>query len=280
MERLWLNNFTQYLKPRSKNWHKGDSGYVLVIGGDQSFLGAPRMAAEAALRVGAGLAVVATHPDHAAMLSATCPEIISHGIKKVTQLSELSKKANVIILGPGLGQSDWSKKMLSAALKFKSVVPMIIDADALNLIAKRSSHKKESHKANIVITPHPAEAARLLKITTHDVQNDREKAVRILQNNYGGTSVLKGSGTLVCTGGQDISICDVGNPGMATAGMGDVLSGVIGGLVAQGVSVEDSAKMGVLIHAMAGDLAAADGGERGMMATDLMPYLRQLMNSQ
>lgn len=275
METLQISRYLHYLKPRPRDWHKGNSGYVVIVGGDKGFPGAPRMAAEAALRVGAGLAIVATHPVHAATLNEDRPEIISHAVTTANALTAILKKANVIIVGPGLGQSAWSKKMLTTVMK--SSLPKVIDADALNLIAK---YPKKFSLKNAVITPHPAEAARLLNSKTSTIQENREKAVIALQKKYNAVAVLKGYGTLICEKDNTVSICKAGNPGMATAGMGDVLSGVMGGLIAQGIPIADAAKLGVLLHAMAGDMSAEAAGERGMIATDLMPFLRKLVNPE
>lgn len=269
-ERIYLNTFANYLKPRPRDWHKGLSGHVLIIGGGKGFSGAARMAAEAALRVGAGLASVATHPDNVAMINATRPEIMCHGITAPEELVPLLVRASVIVLGPGLGQSDWAKTLWTYASQ--SDLPIVLDADGLNLLAEQP-HVNE----NWVLTPHPGEAARLLQSTSQVVQEDRLEAVKEIAKRYGGVCVLKGAGSLILAPNALPALCDKGNPGMATAGMGDVLSGVIGGLIAQGIPLGDAAKLGVCLHAAAGDLAAKEG-ERGMLAMDLMPYLRRLAN--
>lgn len=270
IENLQLKIFAEYLKPRGKESHKGSFGHVLVVGGDYGFSGATRLAAEAALRVGAGLVSIATRSFHANSLNVIRPEIMCHGVDDTRELSSLLLKATIIVLGPGLGQSSWSRKMLACVLKSKK--PLVIDADALNLLAK-----KRLKNPNWVLTPHPGEAARLLNMTNEDIQKDRLSAAIELQKKYGGVSVLKGAGTLIVGENSVPALCTDGNPGMATAGMGDVLSGVIGGLLAQGIPLFNAAKLGVLIHAQAGDLAA-EKGERGMIASDLFPYLRQLVN--
>lgn len=270
IEKLQLTQFTQYLQQRPHDSHKGSFGHVLVVGGDYGFSGATRLAAEAALRVGAGLVSVATRPEHAISLNLVRPEIMCHGVNNAKDLAPLLAEATVIVLGPGLGQSGWAKKILVRVLKSKKL--LIMDADALNLLAK-----KRISYANWVLTPHPGEAARLLHTTTKAIQHDRLVAVTALQKKYGGVSVLKGAGTIVVTENEVPVLCEAGNPGMATAGMGDVLSGVIGGLAAQGIALSIAAKLGVLVHAEAGDLAAKEG-ERGMIASDLFPYLRRMVN--
>lgn len=271
-EKIHMSAYVHHLMPRTRDWHKGLSGHVLVIGGDHGFSGAPRMAAEAALRVGAGLVSVATRSDHAALLSVGCPEIMSHGVETVDQLEGLLERADVIVLGPGLGKSDWAKTLWVRACA--SELPLVVDADALNLLAETTLFHE-----NWILTPHPGEAARLLGVSVQDVQNDRLGTVKQIQKKYGGVCVLKGAGSLVLAPNALPALCDKGNPGMASAGMGDVLSGVIGGLLGQGIPLGEAAKLGVLMHAMAGDLAAKEG-ERGTIAMDLMPYLRRMANFQ
>jgi NAD(P)H-hydrate epimerase len=183
----------------------------------------------------------------------------------------LIKRANVIAIGPGLGQSEWAKLLFARVLE--SDLPIIIDADGLNLLAE-----EEQSSANWVITPHPGEAARLLKTDVATIQSDRFQSTRDLHEKYHGPVVLKGAGSVVTDLEGNLYVCSEGNPGMSTGGMGDVLTGVIAGLVAQGVDIESATQIGVLMHARAADMAVFDGGERGMIATDLMPYLRELSN--
>lgn len=255
---------------RSRCTHKGDNGHVLIVGGDRGYSGAARMAGEAALRVGAGLVSVATNTEHAALLNLGRPELMCHGVGNAEQLSALLDKANVIVVGPGLGQSKWAAELFIAAIKSSKM--LVIDADGLNLLA----HVAEKH-ANWILTPHPGEAARLLQCATADVQQDRYTAAAAIQSKYGGIVVLKGTGTLIA-GHDDIAVSTTGNPGMASGGMGDVLAGVIAGLIGQGFLPKDAAQQGVYLHGMAADLAVKQAGERGLLASDLMPYLRQLVN--
>ena len=275
VEKIQQETFSLYCKPRPRDWHKGLSGHVLIVGGEVGLSGAPRMAAEAALRVGAGLVSVATHQEHAAVLNASCPEIMCHGVTAGEALQALMAKADVIVLGPGLGQTEWSKAICQQVLASK--IPLVVDADGLNFLV---TAKKITAHTQWVLTPHPGEAARLLGQKAEDIQHDRLSALKALQSCYSGTVVLKGAGSLVLSPDSLPALCDKGNPGMASAGMGDVLSGVIGGLVAQGIPLDHAAKWGVYLHAVAGDLAAHASGERGLMATDLFPYLHQLRNAQ
>jgi NAD(P)H-hydrate epimerase len=182
----------------------------------------------------------------------------------------LLAKASVIAIGTGLGQSDWATELFTAVLATQK--PLIIDADALNLLA----HNPVTHP-NWILTPHPAEAARLLNCTTANIQQDRFATVSILQTKYHGVAILKGTGTLIASS-EDIAVSNTGNAGMASGGMGDVLTGVLAGLVAQGLSLKQAAQQGVYLHGKAADLAAEADGERGLLASDLMPYLRLGMN--
>lgn len=260
-----------WLPKRKRDANKSDYGHVLVIGGDHGMGGAVRMAAEAALRVGAGLVSVATRPEHINIVSGIRPEIMCHQVQKPKDLEPLLARATFIIIGPGLGKSEWAQKLLARVLH--TSLPKLLDADALNLLAQNPQQSEDW-----ILTPHPGEAGRLLNETTATVQADRERAIKELQKKYAGVVVLKGAGTLIKAQSDEIAICDAGNPGMASGGMGDVLSGIIGGLAAQGLSLEKAAKAGVFVHAQAADLVAAEGGERGLLATDLLLHLRRLVN--
>lgn len=254
---------------RDRHAHKGDFGHVLIIGGDQGMSGAVQIAAEAALRVGAGLVSVATRVmSHIPAR----PEVMCHVVHSTAELMPLLQKATVIVLGPGLGKSEWSRGLFSAVRE--AVQPVVMDADALNLLSE--SPRKNT---NWILTPHLGEAGRLLHCTALAVQADRLAAAKKIVSDYDGVVVLKGAGTLIHHASDLPFMCTAGNPGMASGGMGDALSGVIGGLLAQHFSLWDAAKIGVLIHAMAGDAVANTMGERGMLASDLMPELRRLVNN-
>ncbi len=269
MEELRIEQFAKYLKPRDRDAHKGHFGHVLVVGGDYGFSGAACLAAEGALRVGAGLVSVATRAEHATMLNLARPELMCHAVSTFLTLKPILQRATMLVVGPGLGRTNWAKDLLEGVLQAE--LPLILDADGLNLLAENPVKK-----SNWILTPHPGEAARLLKTSAEEIQRDRVAAVTRLQQHFGGWVILKGAGTLIA-GPNEIAICHAGNPGMASGGMGDVLSGVLGGLAASGIPLADAAKLGALLHALAGDLAAKEG-ERGMIASDLMPYLRKLVN--
>ncbi len=279
--RLEPSHVLSALPQRQRDAHKGDFGHVLVIGGDDGYGGAVAMAAEAALRVGAGLVSVATRPQHVPALLARRPELMVHGVASGQELEPLLPGPTHLVIGPGLGRSPWSEQMLQQALN--SGLPMVVDADALNILAAGRIGRSGVDARAWVLTPHPGEAARLLGVATAQVQQDRFSAAQNLWQRYPGTVLLKGAGTLLChgeqAGGQPVfELCTQGNPGMASGGMGDVLSGVIGGLMAQGLTPADAARLGVCVHGGAADRAAAVGGERGLLATDLMAHLRRLVN--
>lgn len=260
-----LNNLPE--RPLAAN--KTSFGRILVIGGDVGMSGAVRMAGEAALRAGAGLVKIATHPQHAATLNVSRPELMVKPVFTPEELIPLLDEATHIILGPGLGQSEWAQGLWTQTVSADK--PILMDADALNLLAQQS--RQNPHW---ILTPHPGEAARLLGVTVEDIQEDRPGAIRDLQERYQGIVVLKGHHTLISDGGEVLYECEQGNPGMATAGMGDVLSGVIAGLMPQCNTLLDAACLGVCVHAMAGDLAA-QSGERGLIASDLFPYIQQIL---
>ncbi len=216
--------------------------------------GAVAMASEAAARVGAGLVSVVTRPEHVAPLVARQPEVMVHGVNSRQQLEPLMDRFNCIVVGPGLGRSAWSEQMLQLILATR--LPLVVDADALNLIAAEGPIDRHDW----IMTPHPGEAARLLGCETTDIQRDRYKAILALQQKYGGTILLKGAGSLL-QDHHETSLCPYGNPGMAVGGMGDVLSGVIGGLLAQGLSPSQAGRLGACLHARAADLSAKENGE-------------------
>lgn len=264
-----------YLKPRSKYCHKGDFGRVLIIGGNLGYSGAVRLAGEAALRVGAGCVSIATHPQHAHTLNGSRPELICHGVSASSDLDPLLEWATFIVIGPGLGTDEWGRSLLTTTLK-QFATPTLFDADALNILALTQIAVQRD---NCIFTPHPGEAARLLHIKSQTIQQNRIKAIHALQKQLGGIIILKGAQTLVLSPKMDApELCRAGNPGMATAGMGDVLSGIISGLAVQNISLAIAAKLGVLIHAMAGDVSASESGERGMIASDVIGQLRKIVN--
>jgi NAD(P)H-hydrate epimerase len=268
--RIGEDALARLLPRRRRTTHKGQQGHVLVIGGGVGMAGAARLAGEAALRVGAGLVTVATRPENVAAIISDRPELICRGIESVQDIEALLDRTDVLAIGPGLGQDAWAIGLVEAALQRRK--PSVFDADALNLLAQSPTVCD-----NRILTPHPGEAGRLIGKSAGEIQQDRLSAAQAIVARYGGVVVLKGAGTLVVQKGALPFICDQGNPGMASPGMGDVLTGVIAGIAAQTADLAGAARTGVLVHAMAGDMAARRG-ERGLLATDLFTYLPTCVN--
>ncbi|MGH8054251.1 MAG: NAD(P)H-hydrate dehydratase [Stenotrophomonas sp.] len=258
------------LPRRRLNMHKGESGHVLCVGGNHGRGGAVMLSAEAALRSGAGLVSVATRALHVAPLLARCPEAMAHAVEQTSALAPLLERASVVALGPGLGQDEWAQTLWSSVLN--SGKPLVIDADALNLLAAAPQPLQQA-----ILTPHPGEAGRLLGTDTASIQRDRFAAAQALAERYASVVVLKGAGTLIAAPGQMTRVIAAGNPGMAVGGMGDLLTGAIAALCAQGLALFDAASSGALLHSLAGDAAAGEG-ERGLLPRDLLPHLRALAN--
>ncbi|WP_298578074.1 NAD(P)H-hydrate dehydratase [uncultured Luteimonas sp.] len=269
--RLVAADLRGWLAPRRRDAHKGDSGHVLCVGGDLGTGGAVMLAADAALRCGAGLVSVATRPEHVAAVLARRPETMVRGIESPAQLDAMLARDGVVALGPGLGQSHWGQGLYQRVLAGASRV--LLDADALNLL----SGATRTLPAQTVLTPHPGEAARLLGVSVAEVQANRFAAARLLAQVHGCVVVLKGAGSIVAAPERTPRVIAAGNPGMAVGGMGDLLSGCIAALWAQGLDAFEAACCGTLLHAAAGDTAAR-GGERGLLPGDLLDALRQWAN--
>lgn len=257
--------------------HKGQRGHSMIIGGDTGYGGAAAIAAEASLRTGCGLTSVATQPQHVSAVIARCPEIMTYGVTSGQQLEPLLERPNALVIGPGLGRSPWSEQLLQKSLD--SGLPLVIDADALNILAEgRLVKDREYHQW--VLTPHPGEAARLLGSTVAEIQADRFSAVREIQRRYKALVLLKGPGTLIAGENEIIKVCPYGNSAMASAGMGDLLSGIIGSLIAQGLSLQKSAELGCCIHSCAADMAVSERGHRALITTDIFFFLHKLLNRE
>lgn len=281
------------LPKRSLASHKGSFGHVLLIGSDIGMSGAIRMAGRACLRTGAGLVSIITHEDNELVVAADCAEFMVSGIGTDTDIRPWLDKVDVIAIGPGLGCSEWGQSMFAQLLDYlaQTPKPCVMDADGLNLLAKLKLCPRFDGQQT-VITPHPLEAARLLGCNTIDVQQDRFDAALGLSEVTGAVALLKGVGTVINVPKVNVSEVNVpsdtaecqyinttGNPGMATAGMGDVLTGIIASLMGQGLMAKDAAILGAYIHGAAADLAAR-AGERGMMATDVLAHIRQVINAE
>ena len=260
---------------RRRHAHKGRFGHVLVVGGDHGFAGAALLAGEAAGRTGAGLVSVATRREHVAAMVGARPEMMVHAIETPDALGPLVERASVIAVGPGLGRREWGASMLARVAAADR--PLVIDADAINLLADGAVEWPGDATRTVVYTPHPGEAGRVLGEPAGDLESDRFSAARALARAHSGTWLLKGAGTIVAAAGEVPRVCEGGNPGMASGGMGDVLTGVVAALLAQGCRAIDAASAGACLHAAAGDLAAGDG-ERGLLASDVIAALRILVD--
>ncbi len=258
------------LPPRRRTANKGDYGHVLLIAGGEGMAGAASLAGEACLRAGAGKVTVATRAANVTAIVAGRPELMVRAIENQEELGSLFRSVDLVAIGPGLGKDAWAQAVFEAAMA--SDKPLVVDADALNLLALQPRRRDDW-----ILTPHPGEAGRLLGTSAAAVQSDRLSAATVLADRYGGVVVLKGAGTLVARSGDTLALCDRGNPGMAAPGMGDVLTGVIAALAAQTKDPWVAARAGVLAHALAGD-AAAQKGERGLLASDLFVHLAACVN--
>ncbi len=267
---ITLEKALKALPKREPDAYKGSYGHVGFLGGAPGMSGAIRLAGEAALRVGAGKVTIATAPEHAYFLNLTRPELMCYPIRKPEDLGALQRLATHWVIGPGLGHSPAVQDLLYEAIGFSA--PLVLDADALHWLAQ---HKEVRHP-HWVLTPHPGEAALLLGCKIQDIQADRMAAVQKIQAQYGGVVVLKGAGTLILGPNTPHYICPAANPAMATAGMGDILSGMIVGLMAQGMPALEAAVLATIVHAQSADRACQ--GARGMLASDVFPHIGPLLN--
>lgn len=271
------------LPERSLNTHKGHCGHVAIIGGDvgtgYGYGGAPIMAAEMALRTGAGLVSVATQPVFVAPALARHPEMMVAGVDGGQALLPILERASGIVIGPGLGRSAWSEQLLYHTLQANK--PLVLDADALHILARdefANLVEIASQERQWILSPHPGEAAALLGLSIEEIQADRFAAATAIQQCYGGAVILKGAGTIVTASTGEQWLCDYGNPGMASGGMGDVLSGLLGSLLVQGMTPDAAAILGASLHSLAADKVAAEQGQRGLLATDLIAPVRDWLD--
>lgn len=262
--------------PRPEDAHKGLFGHVLIIGGSLGMPGSVWLAAMGAFRVGAGMVTIVTSPDYAKNLSSILPEAMVYPMTSSDIVLPLLSKATVCVIGPGLGSDPLVNNIWESVAK--TSCPLILDAGAFDFLVKTPKFLSSRVKDNWILTPHPGEAARLLNSSTSIIQADRVKSILELQTRFGGSIVLKGHRSLICSAKRNIYLCSSGNPGMATAGMGDLLTGVIAGMVAQNLSLDWAAKFGVWCHAKSGDLAAREFGQRGLITSDLLPYIQKVVN--
>lgn len=289
VERITAEYLQSYLPPRPRAAHKGLFGHVLLVGGNHGMPGAIMLAAEAALCAGAGRVTVATRQSHLIALAVRVPEIMAHGVESASDLVPLLQSKSAIVIGPGLGTDEWGQALLAEVLKqdkVEQLCPVVVDADALNLLAQCPDLLYEC-VVPLVVTPHPAEWARLLNSSIETCESDRFNAIVMLQRYLSqhyfsreqnqSVCILKGSGTLIRQNKKTV-LCSDGNPAMAVAGMGDVLSGLIGALLAQHIPSFEAAQIAVWAHSSAADVIAKEQGEIGLRATALIPYIRQQLN--
>jgi NAD(P)H-hydrate epimerase len=269
------------LPPRAADAHKGTFGKVLVVAGSRGMSGAAVMCGSAALRGGAGLVQVACPSDvqlyvaagNPCFMTAALPVEVKGGLAAdaVPVILELAESANVLAIGPGIGHGGNLSEILEILL-VQAPLPVVLDADGLNVLAHLPVGVFKRRTAPTVLTPHPGEFGRLLHRPTAEVQADRQELAVGFAAERGVVLVLKGHGTLVTDGGR-LYKNTTGNPGMATGGTGDVLTGLIAALIAQGLAPFEAAQLGVYLHGKAGDIAAEEIGQVGLIATDLIDRL-------
>ena len=267
----------QSLPPLGVNLYKHQAGHLVVVGGDLGMGGAPLMAAQAALRAGTGLVSVVTRGAHRPAVLSRCPEIMVQDADDAQAANDLFARATALVIGPGIGRNQWGETLFRSALATPK--PRLIDADGLRWLAQGGAPNRLAESdgpAPKVLTPHTGEAAQLLGTTAAEIEQDRPGAALQLAKRYGSVVVLKGAGS-ICAADRLLGVCGHGNPGMATAGMGDVLSGVIGGLLAQGLHPRQAATIGTSLHSRAADLAAERRSQRGLIATDLLDTIAELL---
>jgi hydroxyethylthiazole kinase-like uncharacterized protein yjeF len=266
----------QALTPRPRNFHKGRAGSVGVLGGADGMVGAAVLAGRAALKLGAGKVFLGLLTEDPPAVDYSQPELMLRTPRELLEAGMITAFA----IGPGMGTVKSAEQLLREALD--ASVPLVLDADALNLIAasKTLQARLPKRSAPAVLTPHPAEAARLLGCSTDSVQTDRLKAAQELARRYHAVVALKGNGSIIASPDASWRINSSGNPGMAAAGMGDVLTGMIAALLAQGADASAAAAAGVWLHGAAADALVRDGaGPIGLSASELIEPARALLNA-
>ena len=275
------------ISPREADTHKGDYGHTLVLAGSVGMTGAAYLCAQAALLSGSGLVTLGVPKSLNAILEVKLTEVMTRPLPETGELSlslnaldeilELSKKASAAAIGPGLSLNVDTASLVKRLIELLDK-PIVLDADGLNNLAGDIEVLKRK-KADIVITPHPGEFARLLKTDTVEIQKDREKKARNFSSEYGLVVVLKGYKTVVAAPDKQLYVNDTGNPGMAGGGAGDVLTGMIAAFLGQGDSPFEASKKGVYLHGLAGNLAKTEKGEISLIATDILKKLPEAIKS-
>ena len=270
-----LDSIKITIPKRSKNSHKGDFGKSLILAGSEGMGGAAILSSEACLFSGAGLVSMYTHPSNIEASLSRNPEIMTLGIEKDF---EIPKNIDVLLCGPGLKNNEWSENIVKKAFATRKLKTLIFDAGAFDFLHDLSS-KFRCHDAQIILTPHPGEAAKLLGISNDEVQKNRVNSAKEISKKYNANVILKGRDTIVyLKDSNEIHMCSEGGPELSTGGTGDVLAGVIAGLTSQKISISDACMLSVAVHARAGEVFKKDVGEIGLNAGSLSPIIRNLLN--
>jgi hydroxyethylthiazole kinase-like uncharacterized protein yjeF len=279
VELLTRSSMRVLLEPRNPDTHKGDYGRVLIVAGSPGKTGAAHLAATGAMRSGAGLVTVATASGSLAIVASMGPEYMTEPIDETPDGLDpdgvdviLEMAADVLAIGPGLGQRPGTRAFIHALVD-RATLPLVIDADGLNAFAGEPDRLAGREGRDVIITPHPGEMARLVAMSIEEVQANRLEIARTFAATHHVYVVLKGHRTLIATPDGTVFISPTGNPGMATGGTGDVLTGMVAAWLAQLLDAEAACKLAVYLHGMAGDLAQADEGEVSMTATDLAGHI-------
>jgi NAD(P)H-hydrate epimerase len=274
-----FNDVKSLLPKRSSNSHKGDFGSTLVLGGDKNMGGAAIMAAEAALKSGSGLVSLISHQTHLKASLVRNPEIMAIGCDLPEEAALNLVNKNVFVCGPGLSLSTWSEQIVNMLIKHleRNDGSVIFDAGALRYIAKNNVSLR-AIRGSIILTPHPGEAADLLGVSVKEIQQDRIKAAKDLAAQYNATIILKGAGTVIVD--EKIYVCEEGGPELATGGTGDILAGIIGSFIAQGLSAQNASLLAVAAHGLAGSEFVKLHGEKGLAASELIPLIRKKINNK
>lgn len=263
-----------YLKPRPADSHKGLFGTVVVIGGNSGHIGAALLAGRAAFKLGAGCVHIGLMAENAPSVDTLMPELMLPTVQQALKTS----KPSVLVVGCGMGHDLIAQKVLYDALMLD--IPTVLDADALNILASRPDLRSMLHarKSALVLTPHPGEAARLLNRSTDDIQADRTEVALTIAKKFSASVVLKGAKSACVTSDGKLYLNTTGNAGMSSAGMGDVLAGMIGAFIAQGLTHDQALLLAVHLHGAAGDALAEQQATLGMNATEVTEWARFLLN--
>ena len=271
----------KFLKKREKGAHKGDFGHLFVLAGSLGYTGAATLCSQAALLSGSGLVTLGIPKSLYPIVARKVTEVITlplpetrektFSLKALAQILKKIENSDATAIGPGLSQHPETVRLVHRLLP-RIEKPTVVDADGLNAIAKDPSILRKTKRA-MILTPHPGEMGRLIRKTSRFVQKHREKVAKDFAVRYNKVTVLKGYRTLVASPQGKLYVNHTGNPGMATAGCGDVLTGILGSFLGQGMNPFEAACRGVYVHGLAGDLAAKEKGEVGLIASDLLKYL-------